>query len=145
MLYRTLSTTLLQIFCVIIFNIKVIAKSIIDPEDNLWRNSLSINGLMYSSVRRPRGNTMKGNEGAQGRILYRCDNTQSRQTSGLQLDTESDEKEAWPASFIRWGKWSSPPRPGRHVPFHLLARKLAQLVPQTSPLLPPNDHKHDAD
>ena len=36
-LFRTLSTTFLQIFCKIILNSKVI--------DNFWRNSLSINGL----------------------------------------------------------------------------------------------------
>ena len=41
----TLPTTLLQIVCKTILNFKVIAKSTIDPDDNFWRNSLSINGL----------------------------------------------------------------------------------------------------
>ena len=45
MLIRTLPTTLLQIFCKIILNSKVIVKSIIDPDDNSWMNSLSFNGL----------------------------------------------------------------------------------------------------
>ena len=33
-LIRRLTTTLLQIFCIILFNSKVIAKSILDPDDN---------------------------------------------------------------------------------------------------------------
>ena len=45
MFLKTFSTTLLQIFCKISINSKVIIKSIIDPDDNCWRNSLSINGL----------------------------------------------------------------------------------------------------
>ena len=36
---RILSTTLLQIFCVIILNFIVIVKSIIDPDNNFQRNS----------------------------------------------------------------------------------------------------------
>ena len=36
---RTLPTTLLQILYTTILNIKVIAKSNIDPDDNFWRNS----------------------------------------------------------------------------------------------------------
>ena len=36
---RTLSTTLLQIFCKIIPNSKSIVKSTIDPDDNSWMNS----------------------------------------------------------------------------------------------------------
>ena len=35
---RTLPTTLLQIFCKIILISKVIIKSIIDADDNIWRN-----------------------------------------------------------------------------------------------------------
>ena len=42
---RTSPTTLLQIFCKSTLNLKVIVKSIIDPDDNIWRKSLSINGL----------------------------------------------------------------------------------------------------
>ena len=44
MLIRTLPTTLLQIFCKIILNSKIIVQSILDPDDNSWMNSLSING-----------------------------------------------------------------------------------------------------
>ena len=39
MLIRTLLTTLLQIFCKIMVDSEDIAKSIIDPDDNIWRNS----------------------------------------------------------------------------------------------------------
>ena len=38
MLIRILATTLLQIFCKIILILKVITKSIIDADDNIWRN-----------------------------------------------------------------------------------------------------------
>ena len=38
MFIGALSPTLLQIFCKIILNSKVIVKSIIDPDDNFWRN-----------------------------------------------------------------------------------------------------------
>ena len=38
MLIRTLPTTLLQIFCKISFNPKVIVRSTIDPDDNFYRN-----------------------------------------------------------------------------------------------------------
>ena len=48
MLIRTLSTNLLQIFCEIFLNSKVIVKSIIDPDDNFYGNSVSINGLHMS-------------------------------------------------------------------------------------------------
>ena len=51
MLIRTLSTTLLQIFCKIILNSEVIVKSIIDPDDNFLRNSFrSINGLTLRNL-----------------------------------------------------------------------------------------------
>ena len=36
---RILSTTLLQKFCKMILNLKVIVKSIIDPDDNFQSNS----------------------------------------------------------------------------------------------------------
>ena len=39
MIFRTLPTTLLQIFCKIIPNFKDIVKSIVDPDDDCWRNS----------------------------------------------------------------------------------------------------------
>ena len=38
MLIRSLPTTLLEIFCKIMVISKVILKSIIDPDDNCWRN-----------------------------------------------------------------------------------------------------------
>ena len=38
-------TTLLQIFCKIIFIVEVISKSIIDPDNNFCMMDLSINGL----------------------------------------------------------------------------------------------------
>ena len=38
MFIRTLPITLLQIFCKIIFNSKVIVKSIIDPDYDFWKN-----------------------------------------------------------------------------------------------------------
>ena len=44
MLFRTLPTTLLQIFCKIILNSKVIVKRIFDPDDTFWRNSLVLMG-----------------------------------------------------------------------------------------------------
>ena len=44
MLIRTLPTSLLQIFCKIILNSKVIVKSIIDPDDNFCNNGLMVNG-----------------------------------------------------------------------------------------------------
>ena len=40
MLFRTLPTTLLQIFCKIILNTQVIVKNVIDPNYNFSRNSL---------------------------------------------------------------------------------------------------------
>ena len=46
MFMRTLIIILRQIFSKIIFNFKLIVKSIIGPDDNLWRNS-SNNGLTY--------------------------------------------------------------------------------------------------
>ena len=39
MFIRTLSTTLLQIFRKRTLSLKVIIKSIIDPDENVWRNS----------------------------------------------------------------------------------------------------------
>ena len=42
---RTLPTPLLQIFYKIIVNSSVIFKSVINPDDICWRNSLSISGL----------------------------------------------------------------------------------------------------
>ena len=39
MLLRTLSTTLLEIFCKIILNFQLIVKSITDPEDNFKKGS----------------------------------------------------------------------------------------------------------
>ena len=48
LLIRTLSTNLLQIFCEIFLNSKVIIKSIIYPDNNFYGNSLSINGLQMS-------------------------------------------------------------------------------------------------
>ena len=45
MLIMTLPTTLLENICKIIFNSKVIYKSITDPDDNLLEELLSINGL----------------------------------------------------------------------------------------------------
>ena len=47
MFMRTLLIILLQIFSKIIFNFKLIVKSSIGPDDNLWRNLFSINGLTY--------------------------------------------------------------------------------------------------
>ena len=44
MLIKTLATTLLQIIDKIIFNFKVIVKSIIDPDDNFERNSWALIG-----------------------------------------------------------------------------------------------------
>ena len=44
---RTLPTTLLQTFCKIILNSKVIIKSIIDPDDNFSRNSRDLLGWTY--------------------------------------------------------------------------------------------------
>ena len=44
MLIRTLPTISLQIFCKMIINSKVIIKSIIDPDDNFWRNSQVLMG-----------------------------------------------------------------------------------------------------
>ena len=41
MLIRTLLTTLLQIFCQTILNAEFIIKSILDPDDNIWRNSVT--------------------------------------------------------------------------------------------------------
>ena len=48
MLNRTLPTTLIQIFCKIIFNSKVIVKSIIDADDNFWRSSQALMGEALS-------------------------------------------------------------------------------------------------
>ena len=45
MFIRTSSTTFPQIFFKIILDSKVIIKSTEDPDDNFWRNSLSVNGL----------------------------------------------------------------------------------------------------
>ena len=45
MLFRTLPTTLLQIFSKIILNSKVSVKSILDPDDNFLEKCLIINGL----------------------------------------------------------------------------------------------------
>ena len=45
MLFRTLSTTLFQIFSKIILNSKVSVKSILDPDDNFLEECLNINGL----------------------------------------------------------------------------------------------------
>ena len=45
MLIMTLPTTLLENICKIIFNSKVIYKSITDPDDNLLEELFSINGL----------------------------------------------------------------------------------------------------
>ena len=42
MLFIPLPTTLLQIFCIIIFNSQVVGNSFIDPDDNLYMNSLII-------------------------------------------------------------------------------------------------------
>ena len=42
---RTTPTTLLQIFCKTILSSKVIVKKITDPDNIIWRKSLSINGL----------------------------------------------------------------------------------------------------
>ena len=39
MLMKTLPTALLQLFCKIFLNLKVIVQSIIDPDDNSMRNS----------------------------------------------------------------------------------------------------------
>ena len=41
---RTLPTTLLQIFCKVILNFRVIVKSITDPDENLWKNSYVLMG-----------------------------------------------------------------------------------------------------
>ena len=51
MSFRTLSTTLLQIFCSTISDSKVIVESIIDPDDNFSWKSLSIYGLTPISHR----------------------------------------------------------------------------------------------
>ena len=50
MLIMTLPTTLLESICKIIFNSKVIYKSITDPDDNLLEELLSINGLSLAYV-----------------------------------------------------------------------------------------------
>ena len=47
---RTLPITVSQIFCKTILNFKGIVKSIIEPEDNFWSNSLCINGLTHSHL-----------------------------------------------------------------------------------------------
>ena len=47
MFIRTLSSTLLQLFGKTVFHSKIICKRIIDPDDNCWKNSWSINGLRY--------------------------------------------------------------------------------------------------
>ena len=39
MLMKTLPTTLLEIFCKIMLNLKVIVKIVFDPDDDFWRNS----------------------------------------------------------------------------------------------------------
>ena len=39
-----LLTTVLQMFCKIIFNFKVIVKSLKDPDDNFTSNSKALNG-----------------------------------------------------------------------------------------------------
>ena len=44
MLIRTLPTTFLQIFSKIILNSKVSVKSILDPDDNFWRNAQVLMG-----------------------------------------------------------------------------------------------------
>ena len=46
---ETLPTTLLQIFCRTILNYKVIVKSIIDADDNFWRNSEVLNDSVVGS------------------------------------------------------------------------------------------------
>ena len=42
MLITTLPTILLQIFCTIVFNFLVIIISMIDPDNNIWMNTLAI-------------------------------------------------------------------------------------------------------
>ena len=44
MLFRTLPTTLFQIFCKIIVNFQAIAKSIKDPDENVKSNSYALMG-----------------------------------------------------------------------------------------------------
>ena len=51
MLRRTLPKTLRQIFYEMTFNSKVIVKSIFDPDNNLLRYLLSINGLRHDNWR----------------------------------------------------------------------------------------------
>ena len=41
MFIRTVRTTLLEIFCEIIPNLKVIFKSVLDPDDNLKRSTFA--------------------------------------------------------------------------------------------------------
>ena len=43
MLIRILITTVFQIFCKIILISKFIVKSIIDPDDNIWRRNINKN------------------------------------------------------------------------------------------------------
>ena len=45
LLIKTLPPTLLQIFCEIFHISKVIVKNIVDPDENFWRELLSVNGL----------------------------------------------------------------------------------------------------
>ena len=45
MLIRANATTLLQVFCKIILNYKVIVKRSLDPDETFWRKSLSMDGL----------------------------------------------------------------------------------------------------
>ena len=60
MLIRTLPTTLLQIFCKIIPNSKVIVKSIIAPDNNFPNEALSINGLRKTNSKPTPSPSKKG-------------------------------------------------------------------------------------
>ena len=51
MVFRTLPTTLLHIFCKTILTFKVIVKNVVDPEDNFWRNSEIIASVHLRFVR----------------------------------------------------------------------------------------------
>ena len=53
MLIKTLSTNLLQIIYKIIFNSKVIVKSIIDPDDNFLTYTLPVGDISFNSDGHP--------------------------------------------------------------------------------------------
>ena len=47
---QNIPRTLLQIFCEVILNFKVIVKSILDPEDNFLEELLSIRGINHTGL-----------------------------------------------------------------------------------------------